>query len=105
RPPVRPRPARPSQLSRFTDGSYVVHVEHGVGIFRGLVTMATTGVGREYLQVDYAEGDRLYVPVDQADRLSPYQSPTGQPKVTKLSSPEWARSKSRVRKAVREMAF
>lgn len=105
RPPVKPRPVRPSQLARFTDGSYVVHVEHGVGTYRGLVTMATTGVDREYLQVDYADGDRLYVPVDQADRLSPYQSPAGSPRITKLSSPEWARSKSRVRKAVREMAF
>jgi transcription-repair coupling factor (superfamily II helicase) len=67
--------------------------------------MATTGVDREYLQVDYAGGDRLYIPVDQSDRLSPYESPTGTPKITKLSSPEWSRSKSRVRKAVREMAF
>jgi transcription-repair coupling factor (superfamily II helicase) len=105
RPPVRPRPKRPSQLSRFTDGSYVVHVEHGVGIYRGLVTMATTGVDREYLQVDYADGDRLYVPVDQSDRLSPFQSPAGSPRITKLSSPDWSRSKARVRKAVREMAY
>ncbi|MBA2453872.1 MAG: transcription-repair coupling factor [Chloroflexia bacterium] len=105
RPPVRQRPRRPSQLSRFTLGSYVVHVEHGVGTYCGLITMATTGVDREYLQVDYAGGDRLYIPVDQSDRLSSYESPTGAPKITRLSSPDWSRSKSRVRKAVREMAF
>ncbi len=105
RPPVRPRPRRPSHISRLRPGSYVVHVEHGVGTYRGLVTMATTGVDREYLQVDYAAGDRLYIPVDQSDRLTSYESPTGTPKITKLSSPEWSRSKSRVRKAVREMAF
>ena len=105
RPPARPRPARPSQLARFTEGNFVVHVEHGVGIYRGLITMATTGVDREYLQVDYADGDRLYVPVDQSDRLTPFQSPAGSPKITRLASPEWARSKSRVRAAVREMAF
>lgn len=105
RPPVRPRPTRPSQKARFAEGSYVVHVEHGVGAYRGLVTMNTTGVEREYLQVDYADGDRLYVPVDQADRLAPYQSAAGTPKITRLSSPEWSRSKSRVRGAVREMAW
>lgn len=105
RPSVRPRPTRPSQKARFAEGSHVVHVEHGVGKYRGLVTMNITGVEREYLQVDYAEGDKLYVPVDQADRLAPYQSAAGDPRITKLASPEWARSKSRVRGAVREMAW
>lgn len=105
RPPVRPRPRRTLPPGRLTTGNYVVHVEHGVGVYQGLVTMATTGVDREYLQVDYAAGDRLYIPVDQSHRLSPYESPAGTPRITKLSSPEWARAKSRVRKAVREMAF
>ncbi|HEX5164401.1 MAG TPA: transcription-repair coupling factor, partial [Thermomicrobiales bacterium] len=105
------RPAAPQQrrrmtpIKQFVPGSYVVHVEHGVGEFKGLVTLDLSGAEREYLQVDYADGDRLYVPVDQADRLMPYESPAGTPRITRLSSPEWSRIKSRVRKAVREMAF
>jgi len=105
------RPAAPQQRRRatpvrqFAPGSYVVHVEHGVGQFVGLVTLDLSGVEREYLQIDYADADRLYVPVDQSDRLMPYESPAGTPKITRLSSPEWSRIKARVRKAVREMAF
>ncbi|MDQ3549138.1 MAG: transcription-repair coupling factor, partial [Chloroflexota bacterium] len=105
------RPAAPQQRRRttqarqFVPGSYVVHVEHGVGEFKGLVTLDLSGAEREYLQVDYADADRLFVPVDQADRLMPYESPAGTPRITRLSSPEWSRIKARVRKAVREMAF
>ncbi|MEX2315045.1 MAG: transcription-repair coupling factor, partial [Thermomicrobiales bacterium] len=105
------RPSAPQQRRRsaparqFVPGAYVVHVEHGVGEFKGLVTLALSGAEREYLQVDYADADRLYVPVDQADRLMPYESPAGTPRITRLSSPEWSRIKARVRKAVREMAF
>ena len=95
----RHRPAR-----QFTEGQYVVHVEHGVGIFRGLVTLDLSGIEREYLQVDYADADRLYVPVDQTDRLAPYEAPGGAPRITRLSSAEWSRTKSRVRQAVQEMA-
>ena len=97
--------ARPRKARQFKPGSYVVHVEHGVGQFGGLVRLDLSGVDREYLQVDYAGGDRLYVPVDQSDRLVPYESPAGEPKITRLSSPDWAKTKARVRRAIREMAW
>ncbi|RIK46277.1 MAG: transcription-repair coupling factor, partial [Chloroflexi bacterium] len=101
-----PAQKRRQGLNRqFLPGGYVVHVEHGVGRFQGLVRITLSGVEREYLQIDYAEGDRLYVPVDQSDRLLPYESPAGDPKITRLSTAEWAKVKSRVRRAVREMAF
>jgi transcription-repair coupling factor (superfamily II helicase) len=106
---ARPAPSgprrRPRATRQFVAGAYVVHVEHGVGRFEGLVRLDLSGAEREYLQIDYAEGDRLYVPVDQSDRLVPYESPAGEPRVTRLSSPEWSRIKSRVRQAVREMAY
>jgi transcription-repair coupling factor (superfamily II helicase) len=104
RPPARPRP-RPARLLRQLEpASYVVHVEHGVGIYQGLTALNTSGIQREYLQVNYADGDKLYVPVDQSDRITPYEAPGGTPRITKLSSAEWTRTKSRVRAAVREMA-
>jgi transcription-repair coupling factor (superfamily II helicase) len=105
RPPATQRRRRMTPLRQFTPGAYVVHVEHGVGQYQGLVSLILSGTDREYLQVDYADGDRLYVPVDQADRLTPYESPAGTPRVTRLSSPEWAKVKARVRRAVREMAW
>jgi len=104
--PAAVGPRRRTRVTRqFVPGAYVVHVEHGVGMFQGLVRMDLSGAEREYLQIDYAAGDRLYVPVDQSDRLTPYESPAGAPKITRLSSPEWSRIKARVRQAVREMAF
>ncbi|CAN5723193.1 transcription-repair coupling factor [soil metagenome] len=100
----RHRRQRHRPVRDFKEGQYVVHVQHGVGVFKGLVTLDLSGVEREYLQVDYAQADRLYVPVDQTDRLAPYESPAGTPRITRLSSAEWTRTKARVRKAVQEMA-
>ncbi len=102
----RPRPMAPEAF--FADvqpGSYVVHVEHGIGLFQGLVRMALTGAGREYLLVEYAAGDKLYVPVYQADRLSRYVG-AGEhvPRVNRLGTTEWEAVKARAKKEVEEIA-
>ena len=86
-------------------GDHVVHVDYGVGIFRGLVRLEAGGVEREYLHVDYAKGDRLYVPVDQTDRVSRYSGGGLDPTLTRLGTGEWLQARRRVRRAVREMAF
>ncbi len=92
-------------LSRLVPGAYVVHVDHGVARYGGLVHLTINGVHREYLLLEYAENDRLYLPVDQLDRITLYESLDGEPKLTRLGSPEWSRVKRRVREAVRELAF
>jgi transcription-repair coupling factor (superfamily II helicase) len=102
----RPRPVAPEAF--FADvepGSYVVHVEHGIGLFQGLVKMGFEGGAREYLLVEYAAGDKLYVPVYQADRLSRYVG-AGEhmPHVNRLGTAEWERVKSKAKKAVEEIA-
>ena len=89
----------------LSPGDYVVHVDYGVGIFRGLVRLETGGVEREYLHVDYAKGDRLYVPVDQTDRVVRYSGGGIDPTLTRLGTGEWQQTRRRVRRAVREMAF
>jgi transcription-repair coupling factor (superfamily II helicase) len=89
----------------LTPGDYVVHVDYGVGIFRGLVRLMSGDVEREYLHVDYAKGDRLYVPVDQTDRLARYAGGGIEPTLTRLGTGEWQQTRRRVRRAVREMAF
>lgn len=91
--------------SALTPGDYVVHVDYGVGRFHGLVRLEEGGVEREYLQVDYAKGDRLYVPVDQTDRVARYSGGGIDPTLTRLGSGDWQQTRRRVRRAVREMAF
>ncbi|HLI50944.1 MAG TPA: DEAD/DEAH box helicase [Thermomicrobiaceae bacterium] len=104
--PPRPRGRQFSgALPKLVPGTYVVHIEHGIARFAGMVKLDMTGVAREYLRLDYAENDRLYLPVDRIDRITPYEGPGLEPKLTRLGSPEWARVKQRVRQAVREMAF
>lgn len=89
----------------LTPGEFVVHIDHGIAKFVGLVRVETGGVEREYLLLEYAKGDKLYVPVDQSDRVTRYSGGGVEPVATKLGSGEWVRTKQRVRRAVREMAF
>jgi transcription-repair coupling factor (superfamily II helicase) len=84
-------------------GDLVVHDVHGIGHYRGMVDRDLLGVHREYLIVEYAKGDRLYVPSDQVDLVSKYVGGEA-PKISRLGSSEWAKTKSRVRRRVREIA-
>jgi len=87
-------------------GEHVVHVDHGIGKFIGLVRMETQGIEREYLLLEYEKGDKLYVPVDQSDRVTRYATGgVAAPALNKLGSGEWVKTKRRVRRVVREMAF
>ena len=86
-------------------GNYVVHIEHGIGQFKGLVRLTLDGMEREYLQVEYAQRDHLYVPVHQADRLARYVGPgEGTPSLHRLGTLEWEQVKARAKKAVAEIA-
>ena len=101
----RPLADHAAFAASLTPGEFVVHIDHGIARFVGLTRQETNGVEREYMLLEYAKGDRLYVPVDQSDRVSRYSSGGIEPTVTRLGSGEWVRVKQRVRKAVREMAF
>jgi len=97
--------SRDAFLSQISPGDYLVHVEHGIARFVGLVRLEIDGREREYLELHYAEDDRLFVPNDQLDRLSRYAGPSDQePRLTRLGSGEWQRTKARVRKAVHDLA-
>jgi transcription-repair coupling factor (superfamily II helicase) len=104
----RPRPVAEAPEASYADfelGDWVVHVDHGIGRFIGLVQRPVDGIEHEYLAVEYAEGDQLFVPVYQADRLTRYIGPDArQPTPTRLGSPEWRTTKSRVKEAVEEVA-
>jgi transcription-repair coupling factor (superfamily II helicase) len=104
----RPRPMAEAPEAAYADleaGDWVVHVDHGIGRFTGLVQRPVDGIEHEYLAVEYAEGDQLFVPVYQADRLTRYIGPDAHPPApTRLGSPEWRTTKSRVKEAVEEVA-
>ncbi|MDQ3694043.1 MAG: transcription-repair coupling factor [Chloroflexota bacterium] len=89
----------------LTPGEYVVHIDHGVGRFVGLVRLDASGVEREYMLLEYQRSDKLYVPVDQSDRVSRYSGGGLEPTLTRLGSGEWVQAKRRARRAVRELAF
>jgi transcription-repair coupling factor (superfamily II helicase) len=86
-------------------GDYVVHIEHGIAQYDGLVRRSVGGIDRDYLNLRYTEGDRLYVPVDQIDRVSRYiGSGEGAPQLTRLGTQEWERAKRKARAAVQDLA-
>jgi transcription-repair coupling factor (superfamily II helicase) len=101
----RAQTGREAFLADLSPGDYVVHIEHGIGRFGGLISRNVDGVEREYLELRYAEGDRLYVPSEHVDRVSRYIGPGEHaPALTRLSTQEWARAKERVRHAVTDLA-
>jgi transcription-repair coupling factor (superfamily II helicase) len=97
--------SRQAFLAELSAGDYVVHIDHGIARFAGLVRMAVDDVEREYLELHYAEGDKLFVPTDQVDRVSRYAGPSEhEPRLTRLGSGDWQRAKRRVRQAVQALA-
>lgn len=92
-------------ISELTLGDYVVHVEHGIGKFSGVGNAQGSSNEKEYLILEYSAGDKLYVPMEHLDRISPYVAPMGRPPVlTRLGTQEWHRTKQKVEKSTREMA-
>ena len=86
-------------------GAHVVHIDHGVARFAGTTQIGDDEDEKEYLILEYAENDKLYVPTDHLDRVSAFVGAQDQPpSLTRLSTAEWARVKSRVKSATREMA-
>ena len=90
----------------FKPGDYVVHAAHGIAFFRDLVRREVDGTERDYLQLEYAEGDKLFVPVEQLDRVTRYVGPEGaSPRLTRLNTSDWSRALAKARKATKKLAF
>ncbi|ATW26988.1 transcription-repair coupling factor [Candidatus Formimonas warabiya] len=103
------RPLRKGEkIATFLDlkvGDYVVHVNHGIGRYLGVVRLDIGDAQRDYFDIRYAGEDKLYVPTDQVDLIQKYVGADGQtPKVYKLGGTEWNRVKTKVRNSVQDMA-
>jgi len=103
---VKRRPVSHHQfIIELTPGDYVVHVEHGIGKFAGVVRMSTENGEKEYLLLKYAANDKLYVPTDQIDRVNRYIGGGDHaPTLSRLGTQEWSRTKQKVRESVEEVA-
>ncbi len=97
----------PTRLTfAFGPGDYVVHEVHGIALFRDIVRRTLMGNERDYLLLEYAKGDKLYVPVEQLDRVTRYVGPEGAvPRVTRLNTADWSKATGKARKAARKLAF
>ena len=94
-----------ASLSELVAGSYVVHIDHGVARFAGTTRMGDGDEEKEYLVLEYADNDKLYVPTEHLNRVTAYVGAQEHPpRLTRLGSAEWSRVKEKVKGATREMA-
>lgn len=102
----KPAPIAPeAHFADIAAGDFVVHLEYGIGLFKGLVTRAVGGTEREYLLVEYANSDVLYVPVHQADRMSKWiGSGDRPPAINRLGEKSWGAAKAKAQRAADELA-
>ncbi|MDX9835822.1 MAG: transcription-repair coupling factor, partial [Desulfobulbus sp.] len=96
---------QPIQVDQLTAGDVVVHRDHGIGLFQGLVNMDISGQHGDFMQIEFRGGDKLYVPMDRLHWVSRYQGLTDQePKLDSLGSQRWLNTKKKVTEAVWKIA-
>ena len=88
-------------INKLEIGDYIVHNAHGIGIYRGIKTLIKNGLKKDYLQLEYKGGDRLYIPVERLELISKYSAgDLGVPKLNRLGGSEWEKTKLRVRNKI-----
>ncbi len=97
-----------SKIQHFSElkvGDYIVHEHHGVGVFRGLETIEVDNVSKDFIKIDYRDNGSLYVATSQLDAIQKYIGAEGKaPKLNKLGTAEWKKTKAKVKGAVEELA-
>lgn len=93
------------ETSQLSEDDYVVHVDHGIGIYRGLKQISVHGVFGDFLHLEYADEAKLFLPVENIGKVQKYVGVEGRkPVLTKLGSKNWERSKAKVKERVAELA-
>ncbi|MDD5525343.1 MAG: transcription-repair coupling factor, partial [Smithella sp.] len=108
-PRRRTRPTREGYfLKSFGDlkeGDFVVHTDFGIGVYRGLKKITVRKIENDFLVIEYADSDKLYIPVNSLDRIQRYLGPEGYvPKIDRMGGSSWEAVKEKVKKSVREYA-
>ena len=92
-------------INKLNVGDYVVHIAHGIGIYRGIKTLTKNGLKKDYLMVEYRDGDKLYIPVEKLEFINKYSSSEGTTvKINKLGGTEWNKTKLHIRKKIESIA-
>ena len=92
-------------FSELKPGDYVVHENHGLGIYQGIEKIEVDKIAKDYMKISYAKGGNLYIPATQLDLIQKYASADSKkPKLNRLGTQEWTKTKKRVRGAVKEIA-
>ena len=100
-----PGSAALESLGQLAPGDYLVHAEHGIGIYRGLVELELRGVAGEFLRIEYAEEARLFLPVHRMSQVQRYAGSDGHaPRIDKLGGETWSKAKKSVQKSLRALA-
>ena len=90
----------------FKPGDYVVHATHGIALFSEIVRQEVAGRERDYFLLEYAGGDKLFVPLEQVDRITRYVGPDGaSPRLTRLNTADWSRATGKARRSAKKLAF
>jgi transcription-repair coupling factor (superfamily II helicase) len=94
-----------NSVNELNEGDYLVHDHYGIGIYKGIETMLNNGVHRDYIKLEYKNSDKLYLPLEQFKLVRKYVSKEGAvPKINKLGSKEWEKTKARISERVNEIA-
>jgi transcription-repair coupling factor (superfamily II helicase) len=94
-----------SDLSDLKVGDYVVHIDHGIGIYQGLRQLSVAGAARDFMLLTFQDEAKLYVPLERLDLVEKYRSHEGaKPALDRLGGATWERTKTRVKRALRDMA-
>lgn len=105
---LRRRVEKGRDITYFTDltpGDYVVHSTHGIGKYVGLKNIETEGIHRDYLEIDYAGADRLFLPADNLDQLQKYVGNEGvTPRLHKMGGAEWRKVTTKAKKSIDDLA-
>ena len=92
-------------LNSLNKGDYVVHMAHGIGIYNGIKTLTKRGLAKDYIEILYADNDKVYVPVEKMNTILKYTSKDGfKPKINKLNSTSWAKTKRAVEKKIKDIS-
>ena len=89
------------------EGDFVVHESYGIGQYKGIESLTVDGVTRDYINIQYAGSDKLFLPVDKLDKVSKYigaESESGRVKLSSFSSKDWIKAKARAKASVKDMA-
>lgn len=90
----------------FKPGDYVVHATHGIALFKDIVRQSVAGQERDYFLLEYADQDKLFVPLEQVDRITRYiGADASEPRLTRLNTADWSRAYGKARKHAKKLAF